>query len=62
MLKILHRLKILGRPTTSVDPAPKFASFSEIEFAAQLRHQLEERYFEAPPESSSPKNRLDTSR
>lgn len=62
MLKILHRLKILRRPAANVEPGPTFASNAEIELAAQLRHQLEERYFEPSPESSSPKNRADKNR
>ena len=28
----------------NVDPAPSFATDAEIEFADQLRHQLEDRY------------------
>ncbi len=36
---------------------PTFASDAEIELAARLRQQLEERYFEPVPEPSSPKNR-----
>jgi len=36
----------------SIDPAPSFATDADIEFADQLRHQLEERYL-APPAPSS---------
>ena len=39
-------LKIqLPNDDTGFDPAPRFASDAEIELAAQLRRQLEERYF-----------------
>jgi len=57
MLKILHRLKILRRQATSMELGPTFASDAEIELAARLRQQLEERYFEPVAEPSSPKNR-----
>ena len=59
MLKILHRLKILRRAATSVEPGPTFASDAEIELAAQIRHQLEERFFEPSPEPLSPQSRPD---
>ena len=62
MLKILHRLKILRRAATSMEPGPTFASDAEIELAAKLRQQLEERYFEASLDPSSPMNRLDKRR
>jgi hypothetical protein len=38
---------------TNGDPAPSFATDAEIEFAGQLRHQLEERYL-APPAATAP--------
>ena len=57
MLKILQRLKILRRPATSMEPGPTFASDAEIELAARLRHQLEERYFDPSTEPLSPTNR-----
>jgi hypothetical protein len=42
-------LKIeLQNRDTNGDPAPSFATDADIEFAGQLRHQLEERYL-APP-------------
>jgi len=62
MLKILHRLKIMPRAATSVEPGPTFATDAEIELAAQMRHQLEERYFEPSPEPLSPKSRSDKNR
>ena len=33
---------------TNADPVISFASDAEIEFAEQLRHQLEERYLARP--------------
>ena len=44
-------LRRLPAQDASVEPTPKFASAVEIETAAVLRRQLEQRYFEA---SASP--------
>ena len=46
-------LKTLPQLDSNVQPTPRFASDVEIEFATQLRHQLEERYLEPPSASSS---------
>jgi hypothetical protein len=49
--------KISQHPDTGAEPSPKFASEAELELAAKLRHQLEERYFEPSPEPLPPNNR-----
>jgi hypothetical protein len=46
------KLELYNRDTNG-DPAARFATATEIEIAAQLRHQLEERYLE-PSAPSTP--------
>ena len=43
------------------DPVISFATDAEIEFADQLRHQLEERYFAHPAPSSNCSDEISTS-
>ena len=47
---------------TGVEPTPQFASEADIELAARLRHQIEERYIERSPAPSRPKNGPDKDR
>jgi hypothetical protein len=39
----MYRIELHNSDSNS-DPVPSFATDAEIEFAEQLRHQLEERY------------------
>jgi hypothetical protein len=48
---VMLKIELYNRDI-NVDPAPSFATDAEIEFADQLRHQLEERYL-APSAPSS---------
>ena len=49
--------KLLPRQESGAEPTPKYASDAEIELAAQLRHQLEQRYLDSSAAPSSPQNR-----
>ncbi len=42
----------LYKREADADPVTSFATVAEIEFADQLRHQLEERYLAQTPPSS----------
>jgi hypothetical protein len=48
----MPEIELYNRDTDGY-PAPSFATDAEIEFAEQLRHQLEERYL-APSAPSAP--------